>query len=140
MTDVLPEARPRHLLGISEPDDMFSAVENGVDTFDCVSPTRVARNAAVYSAHGRYNIVQARFRRDLGPLDAGCDCYTCQHYSRAYVRHLFKAHEMNASTLASIHNERFVVRLVDGMRHAIDAGRFGEYRDEVLGRYYDSAR
>jgi queuine tRNA-ribosyltransferase len=140
MTDVLPEARPRHLLGISEPDDMFAAVENGVDTFDCVSPTRVARNAAVYASTGRYNVVQARFRRDLGPLDAGCDCYTCMHYSRAYLHHLFKAHEMNASTLASIHNERFIVRLVDGMRSAIDAGRFAEYRDETLGRYYGTER
>ena len=136
MTSVLPEGRPRHLLGISEPDDMFAAVEAGVDTFDCVSPTRVARNAAVYSAYGRYNIVQARFRRDFGPLDPGCDCYTCTHYSRAYLHHLFKAHEMNASTLASIHNERFIVRLMDRMRQAIEAGRFAEYRDETLGRYY----
>lgn len=140
MTDILPEHRPRHLLGISEPDDIFSAVENGVDTFDCVSPTRVARNAAVYSHRGRFNIVQSRFRRDLSPIEEGCDCYTCTHYSRAYLHHLFKAREMDASTLASIHNERFIVRLVDEIRTSIEDGRFDEFREETLGAYYATAR
>nr|WP_218621164.1 tRNA guanosine(34) transglycosylase Tgt [Mycolicibacterium hippocampi] len=132
----LPVDKPRHLLGISEPDDLFAAVESGADTFDCVSPSRVARNAAVYSATGRYNINTARFRRDFTPIDAGCDCYTCAHYTRAYLHHLFKAKEILASTLCTIHNERFIVRLVDDIRDSIATGRFDELREHVLGRYY----
>ena len=134
----LPDGKPRHLLGISEPDDLFAAVEAGADTFDCVSPSRVARNAAVYSAHGRYNITGARYRRDFTPLDAECDCYTCAHYTRAYLRHLFKAKEHLAATLCTIHNEHFIVGLVDDIRDSIGAGRFDELRAHVLGRYYST--
>lgn len=134
----LPHDKPRHLLGISEPDDLFAAVAAGADTFDCVSPSRVARNAAVYSATGRYNITGARYRRDFTPIDAECDCYTCAHYTRAYIHHLFKAKEMLASTLCTVHNERFIVRLVDRIRDAIVAGEFDALRDDVLGRYYRS--
>ena len=128
----LPDDKPRHLLGISEPEDMFAAVEAGADTFDCVNPSRVARNAAIYTNHGRYNVTNARFRRDFGPLEDGCDCLTCQTVSRAYLHHLFKAHELNAYTLATIHNERFTIRLVEGMRRAIVDGTFDEYRDTWL--------
>lgn len=138
VTDELPEDKPRHLLGISEPDDLFAAVAAGADTFDCVSPSRVARNAAVYSAHGRYNITGARYKRDFTPIDAECDCYTCAHYTRAYIHHLFKAKEMLSATLCTIHNERFVIRLVDQIRAAITAGDFDELRDHVLGRYYST--
>jgi len=138
VTSELPEDKPRHLLGISEPDDLFDAVAAGADTFDCVSPSRVARNAAVYSATGRYNITNARFRRDFAAVDADCDCYTCGHYSRAYIHHLFKSKEILAAMLCTIHNERFVIGLVDRIRDAIDAGRFGELREHVLGRYYRS--
>jgi queuine tRNA-ribosyltransferase len=138
VTDELPDDKPRHLLGISEPDDLFAAVAAGADTFDCVSPSRVARNAAVYSATGRYNITGARYRRDFTPIDPECDCYTCAHYTRAYVHHLFKAKEMLASTLCTIHNERFVIRLVDAIRAAILAGEFDELQEHVLGRYYGS--
>jgi len=137
-TDELPDDKPRHLLGISEPDDLFAAVAAGADTFDCVSPSRVARNASIYSATGRYNITGARYKRDFTPLDAECDCYTCANYTRAYVRHLFKAKEMLASTLCTIHNERFVIRLVDAIRAAIVAGEFDELRAHVLGRYYST--
>lgn len=136
VTDELPDDKPRHLLGISEPDDLFAAVEAGADTFDCVSPSRVARNAAVYSADGRYNITGSRYRRDFTPIDAECDCYTCAHYTRAYIHHLFKAKEMLASTLCTIHNERFVIRLVDRIRASIVAGDFDDLRADVLGRYY----
>ncbi|MDY6998451.1 MAG: tRNA guanosine(34) transglycosylase Tgt [Actinomycetota bacterium] len=132
----LPADKPRHLLGISEPDDLFAAVEAGADTFDCVSPSRVARNAAVYSPNGRFNITGSRYRRDFTPIDDACDCYTCAHYTRAYLHHLFKAKEILASTLCTIHNERFVIRLVDDIRAAIPAGRFDELREHVLGRYY----
>lgn len=134
--DELPDDKPRHLLGISEPDDLFAAVAAGADTFDCVSPSRVARNGSIYSATGRYNLAGARYRADLGPLDPDCDCYTCAHYSRAYIAHLFRAKEMLASTLATIHNLRFVIRLVDRIRQSIIDGRFDQYRAEVLGRYY----
>ena len=132
----LPADKPRHLLGISEPDDLFDAVAAGADTFDCVSPSRVARNASVYSVTGRYNITGSRYRRDFTPIDAECDCYTCARYTRAYIHHLFKAKEILAATLCTIHNERFVIRLVDQMRAAIRAGEFDELREYVLGRYY----
>ena len=136
MVDELPEDKPRHLLGISEPDDFFAAIEMGADTFDCVNPSRVARNAAIYTADGRYNVNTARHKRSFIPLEEGCDCYTCTHYTRAYIHHLFKAKEMLSSTLATIHNERFTVRLVDNIRAALKEGRFHEYRDDFLGRFY----
>ncbi|MDO6142347.1 tRNA guanosine(34) transglycosylase Tgt [Paenarthrobacter aurescens] len=132
----LPENKPRHLLGISEPDDIFTAIENGADTFDCVSPTRVARNSAFYTPFGRFNLSGARYKTDFGPLQDGCDCYTCVNYSRAYIHHLFKAKEMLSATLISIHNERFVVKMVDDARLAIESGDFFEFKAETLGRYY----
>ncbi len=140
VADELPEDRPRHMLGISEPDDLFTCVENGADTFDCVSPSRVARNAAVYTRDGRFNVNTAASRRAFVPVDADCDCYTCAHYTRAYLHHLFKAGEMLASTLCTIHNERFVVRLVDDIRSSIEGGTFDRLRSEVLGRYYARSR
>ncbi|MDR2565069.1 MAG: tRNA guanosine(34) transglycosylase Tgt [Bifidobacteriaceae bacterium] len=135
----LPESKPRHLLGISEVDDLFAAVEAGADTFDCVAPSRSARHGAVYSADGRYNVIRARFARDFGPLDPECDCYTCLSYSRAYLHHLLRARELLGYTLATIHNERFIVRLVDSMRAAIEDGgaaAFGRLRDRFLARYF----
>ncbi|MBV9641166.1 MAG: tRNA guanosine(34) transglycosylase Tgt [Mycobacteriaceae bacterium] len=136
--DELPEDKPRHLLGISEPDDLFSAIEAGADTFDCVSPSRVARNAAVYTTTGRRNITNARFRRDITPIGQDCDCYTCANYTRAYLHHLFKSKEILGAVLATIHNERFIIGLVDQIREAIPAGRFDDLREQVLGRYYGS--
>ncbi len=138
-TDELPEEKPRHLLGISEPDDLFAAIAAGADTFDCVSPSRVARNAALYTRDGRFNITGAKYRRDFTPIDAECDCYTCQNYTRAYLHHLFKSKEILAMTLGTIHNERFIIRLVDQIREAIGDGRFDELQADVLGRYYGSA-
>jgi queuine tRNA-ribosyltransferase len=133
----LPEARPRHLLGISEVGDLFAAVAAGADTFDCVAPARSARHGAIYSADGRYNVTRAAHARDFGPLDADCDCYTCQSYSRAYLHHLLRARELLGYTLATIHNERFIVRLVDSMRAAIESGgdAFARLRDGFLNRY-----
>ncbi len=132
----LPEDKPRHLLGISEPDDIVLAIAAGADTFDCVSPSRVARNGAIYSRDGRYNVTASRFRRDFSPLDADCDCYTCAHYTRAYLHHLFKAKERLFATLATIHNERFIISLVDRIKDAIDAGTFDEVTGQLLDRYY----
>jgi queuine tRNA-ribosyltransferase len=138
VTDELPDDKPRHLLGISEPDDLFAAVAAGADTFDCVSPSRVARNAAVYTATGRFNITGARYRRDFTAIDAECDCYTCANYTRAYLHHLFKAKEILSATLCTIHNERFIIRLVDQIRQSIGSGDFDELRAHVLGRYYST--
>lgn len=124
----LPEDRPRHLLGISEPEDFFAGIENGADTFDCVSPSRVARTGAAYLPTGRTNVARAAFREDFGPLQEGCGCYTCTNYTRAYLHHLLKAKEMLASTLLTIHNEYYTVHLVQSIRQAIIAGE-DAYRD-----------
>ena len=140
MTEELPESKPRHLLGIGEPDDLFVGVENGADTFDCVAPARVARNASAYSRDGRFNVVSANNRRAFEPLDAKCDCYTCTHYTKAYLHHLFKAKEMLGSTLLTIHNEHFIVNLVATMRRLILEGDYWDFKKEFLGRYYDGKR
>ncbi|MCS6712099.1 tRNA guanosine(34) transglycosylase Tgt [Brachybacterium sp. EF45031] len=140
VTDELPAERPRHLLGISEVDDLFVAVAAGADTFDCVSPSRVARNSAVYTRTGRVNLTGSRYRRQFAPIDDTCDCYTCTHFTAAYIHHLFRAKEMLSSTLCTIHNERFVVRLVDAIRASITAGEFDAFREETTGAYYGEAR
>lgn len=136
VSDELPEHKPRHLLGISEPDDLFAGIAAGADTFDCVAPSRQARGGTMYSSSGRINAKAAVQRRRFEPLDPECDCYTCENYTAAYLHHLFKAKEMLASTLATIHNERFIVRLVDQIRASILDGTFVELREEVLGRQY----
>ena len=133
--DELPDNKPRHLLGIGEPADLFAGVENGADTFDCVAPTREARTSAVYSATGRFNVSGGSYRKDFSPIDSECDCYTCKNYSRAYLNHLFRAKEILGPTLATIHNVHFIVNLVERMRLAIEAGNFLEFKNEFLGRY-----
>lgn len=135
VTEELPIGRPRHLLGIGEPEDLFVGVEAGIDTFDCVSASRVARNAAVYNNQGRFNITNARFRRSFEPLVAGCECYTCTHYTQAYLHHLVHAKELLASTLLTIHNEHFIVGLVAKMRSTLIDGTFQEFKTEFLGGY-----
>ena len=136
VSDELPEHKPRHLLGISEPDDLFAAIAAGADTFDCVAPSRQARGGTMYSSSGRINAKAATQRRRFEALDPECDCYTCENYTAAYLHHLFKAKEMLGSTLATIHNERFIVRLVDQIRASIIDGTFSELREEVLTRQY----
>jgi len=136
MCEELPRDKPRHLLGIGEPDDLFIGVENGADTFDCVAPSRQARTSAVFTFDGRVNLSNSKYQRQFAPIDEQCDCYTCSHYTAAYVAHLFRAKEMVASTLATIHNERFIVRLVDQMRASIESGEFFDFKREFLGRFY----
>ncbi|MBU6352861.1 MAG: tRNA guanosine(34) transglycosylase Tgt [Actinomycetales bacterium] len=138
MTEELPIHKPRHLLGIGEPVDLFEGVENGADTFDCVAPTREARTSAVYTPQGRFNVSNSAYRRDFSPIDSECACYTCTNYSRAYVNHLFRAKEILGPTLATIHNVHFMVNLVDRMREAIEEGNFAEYKAEFLARYKNS--
>jgi len=135
VNEELPAEKPRHLLGIGEPEDMFVGIENGADTFDCVSASRVARNAAVYSPEGRFNISNARFRRSFAPLMEGCPCYTCTHYTQAYLHHVVHAKELIAATLLTIHNEYFIVNLVSKIRESILYGSFYEFKTEFLGRY-----
>jgi queuine tRNA-ribosyltransferase len=135
VNSTLPENKPKHLLGIGAPEDLFVGVENGVDTFDCVLASRIARTSSVYTMTGRYNVSNAPFIRDFNPIDEECDCYTCKNYTRAYLCHLFRGKEMLAGTLATIHNERFIVRLVDQMRQAIIDGDFQEMKREFMGRY-----
>lgn len=135
MAEELPINKPRHLLGIGEPADLFAGVENGADTFDCVAPTREARTSAVYSPDGRFNVSNGSYRRDFSPIDEECNCYTCKNYSRAYLNHLFRAKEILGPTLATIHNLHFIVNLVDKMRLSIEAGDFLEFKKDFLGRY-----
>lgn len=136
VNEELPEDKPKHLLGISEPDDIFDAIENGVDTFDCVSPTRVGRNGAFYTYDGRKNIDNAKYKEDFTPLLADCDCYTCQNFTKAYLHHLRKGKEILGLTLMSIHNERFIVKLVDDIRASVEDGSFFELKKAWLKRYY----
>lgn len=137
VNSILPEDKPRHLLGMGqEPIDLFDGAENGCDTFDCVGPTRMARNGSLYTLDGRINIKNAKYRDDFTPLMADCNCECCKNYTRAYLHHLFKTDEITAKVLASIHNERFVVRLTDHIRESLLSGDFKAYRDEFLKRYY----
>ena len=135
VNSTLPQEKPKHLLGIGAPEDLFVGVENGIDTFDCVLASRIARTSAVYTMEGRFNVSNQPFIRDFNPIDDECDCYTCTHYTRAYLCHLFRAKEMVAGTLATIHNERFIVRLVDQMRQALLDGNFQDMKKEFMGRY-----
>jgi len=135
--NILPKEKPRHLLGIGEPSDLFIAVEKGCDLFDCVSPTRIARNGGVYTKDGRINLMNEQFRDDSKSLDEGCGCYTCKNYSRAYIAHLFRAKEILAYTLTSIHNLYFITHMVDGMRKAMLNGNFENYKKDFLERYYN---
>ncbi len=132
----LPNGKPKHLLGISEPNDIFEAIENGIDTFDCVSPTRVGRNGAFYTYSGRKNIQRAGFREDFSPLLASCECYTCQNYTKAYIHHLFRSKEILGFTLVSLHNEHFIITLVDDIRDSINNDTFFDLKASWLERYY----
>lgn len=131
----LPEGKPRHLLGIGEPLDMLLGIENGIDTFDCVAPTRLARNGAVYTYDGRINLQNARYTDDMTPLSDNVD-WSTHVYTKSYLHHLFKADEMLAATLASIHNLRFLTTLCEDGRQAIIEGRFMEFKNSFIERYY----
>lgn len=131
----LPENKPRHLLGIGEPLDILLGIEHGIDTFDCVAPTRLARNGAVYTYDGRINLQNAQYKNDVSPLSDTTEWYT-HAYTKAYVSHLFKADEMLAATLASIHNLKFLTTLCEDARQAIIDGSFIEFKNSFIKRYY----
>ena len=137
VNSILPENKPRHLLGMGqEPIDLFVGAEFGCDTFDCVGPTRMARNGSLYTLDGRVNIKNAKYAHDFTPLMGNCDCECCKNYTRAYLHHLFKVDEITAKVLASIHNEHFVVKTVDSIRESLLNGTFDDYKKEFLARYY----
>ncbi len=131
----LPVGKPRHLLGIGEPLDMLLAIENGIDTFDCVAPTRIGRNGTLYTLDGRINITNAKYKDDMSPVSEDATWYT-HGYTKSYLSHLFRADEMLAATLASIHNLKFLTALVDDARKALQEGRFIEFKNSFIARYY----
>ena len=134
---ILPKTKPRHLLGMGEePRDLFLGAEFGCDTFDCVGPTRMARNGSLYTLDGRINIKNAKYTYDFSPLMEDCDCECCKNYTKAYLHHLFKTDEITAKVLASIHNEHFIVHTVDKIREALLNDTFEDYKNSFLKRYY----
>ena len=131
----LPKEKPRHLLGIGEPEDMFIGVEAGIDTFDCVLPTRNGRNGGIYAADGKYQIPSSKYQTDFTPLDKNCQCPVCLKHSRAYMHHLFRTNEILGPVLASMHNMYFLTNLVANIRKSLLDGNFIEFRDTFLGHY-----
>ncbi len=132
---ILPEDKPRYLMGVGSPGAILDAIERGVDMFDCVLPTRIARHGTAMTSHGRVIIKNKEYERDFTPLDDNCDCYCCKNYTKAYLRHLFKANEMLGHRLMSIHNITFLVNLTTKAREAIKEDRFLEYKKEVYEKY-----
>lgn len=131
----LPVDKPRYLMGVGAPEDIVEAVYRGIDFFDCVLPTRIARNGALMTHSGRLNIRNERFAEDPQPIEKGCGCYTCRTFSRAYLRHLFKAKEITGLRLATIHNLHFMLRLMDAIRAAIGSGTFAQFRADFHARH-----
>ncbi len=135
---LLPSHKPRYVMGIGTPLDLVLAVDSGVDLFDCVIPTRVARNGTLYTWAGKVSIKRNQYKEDAGPLDPECDCPTCQNYSRAYLRHLFLSGEILGSRLNTIHNLRFYMALMEKSRQAIVEGHWPQFRDHCLARFVQS--
>ena len=131
----LPKDKPRYLMGVGDPVDLFEGVERGIDMFDCVLPTRIARHSNAFTKSGKINLRNLKYREDFKPIEDDCDCYTCRHYSKAYLRHLFVAGEGLGGRLLSIHNIRFLIKIMENIRKAIGDDRFLEYKDEFLKEY-----
>jgi queuine tRNA-ribosyltransferase len=132
---LLPRDKPRYLMGVGSPEDLINGVMRGIDIFDCVLPTRLARHQAVFTITGRVNLMNSANTRVMKPIEETCECYTCQHFTRAYLRHLIIAKEMLASTLLSIHNIQFLITLMDNTRRSIMNGTFTAFADEFLAGY-----
>lgn len=135
VTPLLPEDRPRYLMGVGSPEDLVEGVARGIDIFDCVLPSRLGRNGSVFTPAGRMNLRNARFKEDPAPIQEGCTCYTCQHFTRAYLRHLTIAKELLASHLSTLHNVHFLLDLMLRIRHSIEEGTFADLRQEFLAQY-----
>ncbi len=134
----LPDNKPRYLMGVGSLDYILGGIERGVDMMDCVLPTRIARHGALMTSRGRINIRKAEYKEDFTPLDQECDCYTCKNYTKAYLHHLYLTQEEFGKRLNSIHNIRFLIKIVEGARKAIQEDRFKEYEEEVLAKYGDA--
>lgn len=132
---VLPEDKPRYLMGVGSPEDLINGIRRGIDIFDCVLPTRLARHQSAMTRTGRINLMNAAHAHDPRPIDESCACYTCSHFSKAYLRHLIVAREMLSATLISIHNIYTLVSLVKDARNAILAGQFDAFADDFLSQY-----
>jgi queuine tRNA-ribosyltransferase len=139
VTPLLPENKPRYLMGVGTPEDLINGVARGVDIFDCVLPTRLARHHSAFAPEGRLNLMNATFARDAGPIDDTCDCYTCKTFTRAYLRHLIVAKELLAGTLLSIHNLRALIRLMESIRGFIADGTFEARVPELLNQWKGNA-
>lgn len=140
VNEILPEEKPRHLLGIGEPIDFFYGVEAGVDTFDCVSPTRLGRNGSLYTKGGRMNITNAKYADDHSPVESDCGCYTCKNHTRAYLSHLFREDEMLGAALGSIHNLYFAVNLVERIRQSLLDDTYEELKEVTLQDFYSAKK
>ena len=134
--ELLPKEKPRYLMGVGSPDCLFEGVQRGVDMFDCVLPTRIARHGMAMTSQGKVNIKNKKYERDFTPLDPNCDCYTCRNYSRAYLRHVFKAGEFMSPMLLSNHNLAFLLNMMAGIRKAIEEDRFLEFKQDFYNKYY----
>jgi len=132
---ILPENKPRYLMGVGSPEDLINGILRGVDIFDCVLPTRLARHSAAFTPTGRINLMNATFAHDHGPIDETCDCYACRNFTRGYIRHLIVAKEILAATLISIHNIRFLISLVQRSRLMIQQNQFGDFASDFLAKY-----
>ncbi len=131
----MPSNKPRYLMGVGTPTDLIIAIDSGIDMFDCVMPTRVARNGTIYTWQGKVSIKRSEYKEDPSPLDPECDCYTCKNYSKAYLRHLFLSGEILGSRLNTIHNIYFYMKLMERAREAITEGRWAQFRDNCLTRF-----
>ena len=140
VNEILPEGKPRYLMGVGSPEDLINGVARGIDIFDCVLPTRLARHSSAFTHAGRINLMNAGFARDHQPIEPGCLCSTCQSFSRAYIRHLLVAKEMLAATLISIHNIQFLVTLMKQSRQAILAGEFSGFAASFLSGYKTTSK
>ena len=134
----LPKDKPRYLMGVGEPVDIIEGVIRGIDMFDCVLPTRMARHGHAFTKYGRINLKNAKYTEDFTPIEEGCDCYACQNYTKAYIRHLIKSNETLGGRLLSIHNIRFLIRLTENLRQAIKEDRLLAFRDEFYQDYFSS--
>ena len=133
--EYLPIDKPRYLMGVGDPIDILEGVERGVDMFDCVLPTRIARHGNAFTRDGKINIKNAKYKEDFTPIEEHCDCYTCKNFTKAYVRHLIVSNESLGGRLLSIHNIRFLIRLVEEIRTSIQDDNFSEYKEEFIKRY-----
>ena len=134
-TNYLPTNKPRYLMGVGEPIDILEGVSRGIDMFDCVLPTRIARHGNCFTKNGRINIKNAKYKEDFTPIEEDCDCYTCKNFTKAYVRHLVTSGEVNGGRLLSIHNIRFLIKLTENIRESIRNDSFEEYKKEFIEKY-----